>query len=212
MPRLIDLEIFEEVNLTPDIKIRTFRGAGIKTYIPSIVKVRSEVLKEYPYMREGHVDEDTKYFKHLSQSKDSIAVIVFDGPKIIGVTTGMPLEEQVPFLQKPFLEKKLKLSEIYHFGICALLKPYRGRGIAHHFFDRREEHVKQLKRFKKICLSSVVRPKNHPQKPKDYNSLDTFWKKRGYVERKDLVGEFSWCEQGEKAPTPKSLIFWVKEI
>ena len=32
--------------MTPDIKIRTLHGAGIKTYIPSIVKVQSEVLKE----------------------------------------------------------------------------------------------------------------------------------------------------------------------
>ena len=198
--------------MTPDIKIRTLRGAGIKTYIPSIVKVRNEVLKEYPYMRDNPVEEDTKYFKHLSQSKDSIAVLIFDGPKIIGVTTGMPLEEQLPFLQKPFLEKKIKLSEIFHFGVCALLKPYRGRGIAHHFFDLREEHVKHLKRFKKISLTCVLRPKNHPKKPKDYISLDSFWKKRGYVERKDLISENAWREHDEKAPTPKSLVFWVKEI
>ena len=65
--------------MTPDIKIRTLRGAGIKTYIPSIVKVRNEVLKEFPYMRVGHVEEDTQYFRNLSQCKDSIAVLVFDG-------------------------------------------------------------------------------------------------------------------------------------
>ena len=198
--------------MTPDIKIRTLTGAGIKTYIPSIVKVRSEVLKEYPYMRIGHVEEDTQYFKRLSQSKDSIAVLVFDGPKIIGVATGMPLEEQLPYFQKQFLEKKLQPSEYYYFGICALLKPYRGRGIAHHFFDLREEHARHLKRFNKICLSNVIRPKNHSKKPKDYISLDSFWKKRGYVERKDLTGHLSWREHDEKSPTPKPLVFWVKEL
>ncbi len=198
--------------MTPDIKIRTLIGAGIKTYIPSIVKVRDEVLKEYPYMRVGHAEEDTQYFKRLSQSKDSIAVLIFDGPKIIGVTTGMPLDEQISPLQKPFLEKELKPSEYYYFGVCSLLKPYRGRGIAHHFFDLREEHAKHLKRFNKICLSAVARPKNHQKKPKDYISLDSFWKKRGYVERKDLIGYHAWREVDEKISTPKPLIFWVKEI
>ncbi len=198
--------------MTPDIKIRTLHGAGIKTYIPSIVKVRNEVLKEYPYMRVGHVEEDTHYFRSLSQCKDSIAVLIFDGPKIIGVTTGVPLDEQLTALQKPFMEKDLKPSDYYYFGVCTLLKPYRGRGIAHHFFDLREEHVKHLKRFNKICLSNVVRQKNHQKKPKDYVSLDSFWKKRGYVERKDLMGQIAWRDVEEKAPSPKFLVFWVKEI
>jgi hypothetical protein len=198
--------------MTPDIKIRTLRGAGIKTYIPSIVKVRNEVLKEFPYMRVGHVEEDTQYFRNLSQCKDSIAVLVFDGSKIIGVTTGVPLDEQLATLQKPFIEKDLKPSDFYYFGVCTLLKPYRGRGIAHHFFDIREEHAKHLKRFNKICLSNVLRPKNHPKKPKDYISLDSFWKKRGYVERKDLIGQLPWRDAEEKTPSPKPLVFWVKEI
>jgi len=198
--------------MTPDIKIRTFTGAGIKTYIPSIVKVRSEVLKEFPYLRVGHIEEDTKYFKRLCQNKDAIAVLIFDGPKIIGVSIGMPLKEQPLLLQKPFIEQRLDPSEFYYFGVCTLLKPYRGRGIAHHFFDIREEHVKHLKRFNKICLNSVIRPKNHPKKTKDCVSLDTFWKKRGYVERKDLVGFLNWQETDESQPTPKPMAFWVKEI
>ena len=198
--------------MTADIKIRTLRGAGIKTYIPSIVKIRNEVLKEYPYLRVCHTEEDTQYFKQLCQSKDSIAVLIFDGPKIIGVSTGMPLDEQQIHLQKPFIEKELKPSDYYYFGVCTLLKPYRGRGIAHHFFDLREEHAKHLKRFNKICLSSVIRPKNYPKKPKEYISLDSFWKKRGYVERQDLICHLSWREVEEKAPSPKPLVFWVKEI
>lgn len=210
--RLKDSEIFEEMKMASDIKIRTLRGAGIKTYIPSIVKVRNEVLKEYPYLRINHTETDTEYFKQLCKSKDSIAVLIFDGPKIVGVSTGMPFEEQQPHLHKSFLEKNLSLSDYFYFGVCTLLKPYRGRGIAHHFFDLREDHAKHLKRFNKICLTSVVRPKNHSRKPKDYISLDSFWKKRGYVEQKDLVIQHAWREVDEKAPSPKSLVYWVKEI
>jgi hypothetical protein len=198
--------------MTPDIKIRTLTGAGIKTYIPSIVKVRNEVLKEFPYLRIGHVEEDTEYFRQLARNKDAIAVLVFDGPKIIGVATGMPFEEQPAPLIKPFREQQIDLSDFYYFGVCTLLKPYRGRGIAHHFFDLREEHVKHLKKFKNICLSNVMRTKNHPKKTKDYVSLDSFWKKRGYIERRDLIGHLPWRESEEKVPSLKPLIFWVKEI
>jgi hypothetical protein len=171
-----------------------------------------EVLKEFPYMQADNTEADMQYFKTLSQSKDSIAVLVFDGPKIIGVTSGLPLEENLEVLQKPFLKNQLAPSDFYYFGVCALLKPYRGRGIAHHFFDIREEHAKHLKRFNKICLSNVLRPKNHPQKPKDYVSLENFWKKRGYIERQELIGHLPWRDAEEKHPSPKSLVFWIKEI
>ncbi|HEX4838945.1 MAG TPA: hypothetical protein VFU89_00705 [Rhabdochlamydiaceae bacterium] len=198
--------------MTPDIKLRALHGAGIKTYIPSIVKVRNEVLKEFPYMRLDHVEEDTQYFKTLSQLKDSIAVLVFDGPKIVGVTYGAPFDEHSAVLQKPFLENHLKPSDFYYFGICTLLKPYRGRGIAHHFFDIREEHAKHLKRFNRICLSNLLRPKNHPRKPKDHVSLENFWKKRGYIERQDLISHLHWRDAEEQNPSAKPLVFWIKEL
>ena len=35
-------------------------------------------------MRVGHVEEDTQYFRNLSRSKDSIAVLVLTDLKIIG--------------------------------------------------------------------------------------------------------------------------------
>lgn len=195
-----------------DIKIRFLTGAAIRTYIPSIAKVRSEVLKEFPYLRAGNVEEDTRYLQRCSQSKDAIAVLVFDGPKVVGVSTGVPLEEERAFIQKPFIMRGEDISDYYYFGLCALLPPYRGRGIAHHFFDIREEHVQHLKRFRKICLTDPLRPKNHDHQPKDYISLDAFWKKRGYVKHQELICQFAWHEQDGKEPVPVSLVYWIKEI
>ena len=191
-----------------DIKIRSLTGASIKTYIPSIVKIHAEVLKEFPYLRLSDSEEDIRYLKRLSQSKDAIAILVFDGPKIVGVSTGCPLEKTMTPFQKPFLENDHAIADYYYFGVSALLKQYRGRGIAHHFFDLREQHVKQLKKYKKICFSTVIRNK----KPHDYTPLDAFWKKRGYIEHKDLITHFSWREIDEKESSPKPLNFWIKEV
>ncbi len=194
-----------------DIKIRSLTGAGIKTYIPSILKVLSEVLKEFPYLI---LEQEllVKYLKSLSQTKDAIAVLVFDGPKIVGVSTGIPIEEEEAIFQRPFLEINHKLSDYYYFGVSVLLKEHRGRGIAHHFFDIREAHVKHLKRFKKICFTTVDRPLKHPHRPSDYVSLDNFWKKRGYIEHPELTVQLSWREVHEKSPSSKSLHFWIKDL
>jgi hypothetical protein len=124
-----------------------------------------------------------------------MAVLVFDDTKIVGVALGVPLEYERMWMQKPFLDHHLNISEKYFFGACSLLVPYRGRGITHHFFDLREAHVQHLKRFKTICLLELIHPPGHV-------SLDTFWKKRGYVKQRDLTSKIQ----------EMVLLYWTKEV
>lgn len=193
--------------MASDIKIRTLIGPGIKTYIQSIAKVRGEVLSEIPYLQLGGLETDLKYLKHISMCKDAIAVIVFDGPKIIGSSTGMPLAEELPGFQEPFIKRGLPVEEYYYFGFSALLKPYRSRGIAHHFFDIREEHVRHLKRFSKICFTSSIPPKGTQRTP-DQTNLEMFWQKRGYVEHPEMTCRYPILDRQFAIP----LQFWVKEL
>lgn len=181
-----------------DIKIRSLIGAGIQTYIPSIIQVRSEVLRDLPYLRSGHIEEDRRYVQNLSQIKDAIAVLVFDGTQVVGVAMGLPLENERTILQKPLLDRGETLADYYLFGICVLLPPYRGRGIAHHFFDIREAHARHLRRFKKACLTKLVSSKQE----QTYIALDSLWKKRGYVQHQELI-----CKQAQF-----SLVYWIKEL
>ncbi len=193
--------------MSSDIKIRKLVGSGIKTYIQSIVKVRQEVLSEIPYFKLGSPDIDLKYLKHHCLSKDSIAILVFDGSQIIGVSTGLPLAEEYPEFQEPFLKQGLPVGDYYYFGLSALLKPYRSRGIAHHFFDLREEHVRHLKRFTKICFTSPIPPKGFVR-PTEQNNLETFWQKRGYMRHPEITCRYPILE----GPFAISLNFWIKEI
>ena len=178
-----------------NIKIRSLTGNGIRTYIPSIVQVRSEVLRDLPPLRNGNVEEDTRYLQQLCQLKDAIAILVFDHTKIVGVALGLPLENERPAIQKPILDQHLLVSDYYFFSNCSLLPAYRGRGLTHHFFDLREAHVQHLKRFKKICLLEIVSPTGTL-------SLDPFWRKRGYVKQRDLT-----CQLKEM-----SLVYWMKDV
>lgn len=193
--------------MASDIKIRTLIGPGIKTYIQSIAKVRGQVMSEIPYLQLRGLETDLKYLKHISMCKDAIAVLVFDGPKIIGSSTGMPLAEELPGFQEPFIKRGLPVEEYYYFGFSALLKPYRSRGIAHHFFDLREEHVRHLKRFSKICFTSSFPPKGVHRTP-DQTNLETFWQKRGYVEHPEMTCRYPILDRQFAI----SLKFWVKEL
>lgn len=193
--------------MASDIKIRTLVGSGIRTYIPSMVKVRQEVLGEIPYLQLGNVEADLHYLKRLSLCKDSIAVVVFDGAKIIGVSTGMPLSDELPVFQEPFIKRGLPIGDYFYFGFSALSKPYRSRGISHHFFDLREEHVRHLKRFTKICFTSTIAPKTHPYSA-DQALLETFWQKRGYIKQPELVCRYPILDRHFAI----SLHIWIKDL
>ncbi len=199
----------------PNINIRTFTEAGIRTYIPSMAALRAEIFREFPFLYPDNIEEETRYLRKLSQSKDAIAVLVFDGPKVVGCSIGYPLEEEPQEALAPFTERDINVSEYFHFGDSAVLKPYRGRGLGHHFFDLREAHAKKAKRFKYTCFSTVIRPDDHPRRPADHLSLENFWKKRGYAQHPDFKYLLRWQDFGSpniEKPSAKPLIYWIKEL
>jgi GNAT superfamily N-acetyltransferase len=92
-----------------------------------------------------------------------------------------------------------------------LLPQYRGQGVGHRFFDIREDHARQMgRRISAFC--AVIRPKDHPQRPEDYHSLEPFWRKRGYAALPDAVAQFRWKDVGHAEESTKSLQFWTRTL
>lgn len=197
---------------TSNIKIRTFTGTGIKTYLPTVARLRLEVFRDYPYLLDGSIQQETQYLKKFAGCKEAVLVVVFDGSEIVGASTGLPLENEIDAIKKPFIEKKLDISSYFFFGESTLLKKYRGRGIGHHFFDEREAHVLKQKRYRHICFCSLVRPKEKYPIPGDYIPLDDFWKKRGYVQNPEITCTLTWKDLHKTRETPKPLTFWIKSL
>jgi GNAT superfamily N-acetyltransferase len=195
-----------------DITVHPFVGSAIKAYLSSVARLRVEVFREYPFLQERTLDEESDLLKKYAQSPEAILVIVFDGSKIVGASTGIPFKEEAEWLQKPFLDLELDPSLFFFFTESLLLKPYRGRGIGHHFFDLRENHVSQLGNYSQICFSAIDRSPDHPYRPQDYLLLHDFWKKRGYTHRTELQTHFSSRDFYEDLPSTKMLSFWTKEL
>ena len=93
-----------------------------------------------------------------------------------------------------------------------MLASHRGGGVGHAFFDGREAHARRLGGFHTSTFCRVVRPADHPLKPKDYRPLDDFWRKRGYAPAEGLVAHFAWKDIGETQETVKELQFWKREL
>lgn len=184
-------------------------GFDIAELIPQLGQLRIRVFHDFPYLYEGSQEYEENYLQVYTQNPLSIVYGVFDGEKLVGACTGMPLSAESKEIQEPFLERGLNINEIFYFGESILLAPYRGHGIGHLFFDVREKHALE-NGFKVTAFCAVIRPEDHPLRPANYRPNNHFWTKRGYIEQ-NYCCRMSWLDRNQTKETEKELIFWTKE-
>ena len=186
------------MNPRKEILIRSFIGSSIQPYLNSIARLRLEVFRDFPYLYESTLENEIAVVQAHIRCPDAIAVLVFDGSTVVGVSTGIPADQKEADFQKVLADHEIAPARAFYFSESVLLKQYRGRGIGHHFYDLREDHVKNLKNYDSICFFTVPRANNDPERPADYLPLSEFWTKRGYV----LYPHVEWHHK----------TLWIKKI
>ena len=193
-----------------DIRIERFSGTALEHYIPELARLRIEVFRDFPYLYDGDYDYEKKYLQTYIDTPDSVIVLAFDGEKVVGASTAIPMQYETDQLKRPFLEQDYALDEVFYCSESVLNKNYRGLGLGVQFFEQREAHAKELSGFKVITFCCVERPLNHARRPANYVPLDLFWNKRGYVKHPELKTTYSWKDLDEIQETPKPMTFWLK--
>jgi GNAT superfamily N-acetyltransferase len=194
------------------LTVERFTGPGVGEHIPELARLRITVFREFPYLYAGDPDYEERYLRTYMESGESVMVLVFDGPRIVGASTGLPLADETPNVIAPFPEQGMDVERIFYFGESVLLPEYRGRGLGVRFFNEREDHARESGHFDITCFCAVDRPADHPRRPPGHQPLDRFWEKRGYTRQPALKASFSWRDLDEDHETPKSMTFWMKHL
>ncbi|MEN9343505.1 MAG: hypothetical protein RLZZ453_292 [Chlamydiota bacterium] len=195
--------------LMTDIHVRSFSGQSLAPYTHSLMRLRHEVLKDYPYFEEVDPQLEIAYMKRLLSSRASMSVLVFDNTTLVGGAFGSPLEEENSSIHQPLIDKGLNISEYYFLSEVLLLKPYRGRGIGHHFFDARESFAEQLHRFKYLCFYAPVQQEPSPS---DFVPMHDFWRKRGYIHHAEMQFSLKIKRVDLLHPQDTYFTFWIKPL
>ncbi|RAJ97683.1 acetyltransferase (GNAT) family protein [Larkinella arboricola] len=194
------------------LSFQTKRGREIESVFDGLAALRIAVFRDFPYLYEGTIEYEKTYLETYARSDRSFLFAVYDGPKMVGATTCIPLQDETAEVRKPFETSDFDLTTLFYFGESILLPEYRGLGLGHRFFDEREAHARSFGTFKTACFCAVERPEDHPAKPADYRPNDAFWLKRGYTKLPSLRSYMAWPDRGEEVSTPKPMVYWMREL
>ena len=194
------------------VQVERWSGAAIKAVLPELAKLRIAVFREFPYLYEGNAAYEEQYLKTYADIADSVIVLVKDGERVVGASSGLPLIAEPPNVIEAFTAQGYEPRRIFYYGESVLLPEYRGWGLGHRFFMEREAHVRGLGRFEIACFCAVERPLDHPRRPLDYRPLDELWNRHGFIRHPELSATFSWRDVDEAVESPKPMRFWLKML
>lgn len=191
-------------------QIHELRSSQVEPWIDALGGLRIRVFRDFPYLYDGTLESERDYLQTYQKAVGSLVVIITDSSgTLVGATTCLPMIEEGPEFQEPFIQQGYDLNQIMYFGESILLPEWRGRGIGRIFFERREDHARRLG-LKTTTFCAVDRPEDHPMRPVNYRTLDGFWESCGYVKQPNLQTSFTWKEIGEQTESPKTLTYWMK--
>jgi len=207
--------------MTGGAQIRLLQGAALEAALGDVAQLRIAVFRHWPYLYDGDLDYETRYLQAYRDSPGAIVVGAFDGARLIGAATGTPMEDHADDFAAALAGQDAvpqrcdrqgpDLARIFYCAESVLLPEYRGRGIGHAFFDAREDHARALGRDTSV-FCSVLRPQDHPLRPKGYRPLDIFWRGRGYAPLPGAIAQFGWKDRDQPGETQHPLQLWMRTL
>ena len=194
------------------LTLKRLSGEELVRYIPELAQLRIQVFRDFPYLYDGDLAYEERYLQTYIQAPASVIVLAFDGEKVVGASTGIPLKYETDDVKQPFINAGYDIDKVFYCGESVLISAYRGQGAGVAFFEHREAHAREIGGFEYSCFCGVQRPNNHPARPADFVPLDNFWRKRGYEKHPELNTTFSWKELDELNESPKPMTFWMKNL
>jgi len=194
------------------LRTQVLRGAAIAPWLDDVARLRIAVLRDFPYRYDRDAAYEARYLQTYVDAVDSVCVLALDGERVVGASTGLPLDDEEDAFKAPFRDRGIDTADVFYCAESVVLPAYRGRGLGHRFFDAREAHARELGRFGWTAFAAVDRDANDPRRPADARGNEAFWMRRGYARQPGMTMHLSWKELGEATESAKPLTFWLRPL
>lgn len=191
--------------------LRALTGDAILPWLDAVAQLRMTVFREWPYLYAGDAQYERDYLSRYARSAGSVFVLATAGESVVGASTGLPLVDEDPAFQAPFVDQDVVVARVFYFGESVLLPQWRRHGIGHRFFELREAHARALGDFDMTAFAAVDRAEDDPRRPGDHHDNAVFWHKRGYVCQPGMTMLLRWDEVNV-GDVPHPMTFWTRPL
>ena len=73
------------------LEIRRLTGPALAAAIPDVAGLRISVFRAFPYLYDGDRAYEESYLARYAESPDAVLVGAYDGTRLVGASTGMPI-------------------------------------------------------------------------------------------------------------------------
>lgn len=192
--------------------IRPLAGEAIRPHLGELASVYLTVFRKFPYLDAGSEQYERRYLEVYAEVASAVVICAFHGDRIVGAATALPMPHAAETMWRPLAAAGYDPAEVFYFGESVLLPEYRGSGVGVAFFRDREAHARAVGGYRHACFAAVIRPKDHPRRPPDYQPLDRFWRRRGFRRLRGVIGHMSWRDLDETVESEKPMQFWMKDL
>jgi len=169
------------------------------------------IFRSWPYLYDGDRAYEERYLRAFAASGGSVAVLAFAGDHVVGMSTGMPLHDEIRAFREPFERAGIDARSVFYCAESLLEPAHRGGGTYRAFFAEREARARELGATTS-AFCAVLRPDDHPLRPASYAPLDPVWRRFGYVSHPELVARLAWQDVDRDVETEHDLGFWLKSL
>jgi GNAT superfamily N-acetyltransferase len=194
-----------------NLRVISLSGAEISAMLEPLADLRIRVFRDFPYLYDGDPAYEARYLSRFAAAPEALIVAALAGEQLVGAATALPLSHEHDDFKEPFERHGIDPRTVFYLAESVLLPAYRGQGIGHAFFDRREAAGQRLG-YGLAAFCAVVRPADDPRQPPGYRPLDGFWRGRGYRPVEGLTTTFRWKQLGEAEETAQPMQFWLREF
>ena len=103
------------------IQVERLTGQALADALDDVARLRIEVFRAWPYLYDGDAGYEAEYLQTYRESADAILVGAFDGDRLVGASTGTPMEDHAEDFGAAFAGQGIALKDIFYCAESVLL-------------------------------------------------------------------------------------------
>lgn len=201
--------------LAQEYSFKLFTGKDVQAIVPFIAQQRVSEFREYPYLYEGNIAEDTEHCQWFAQLPHSAVAVAYLAGKPVGFISSTSFADfDVHFKGSIalFENNGLDPHNFIYIPEAIIMPEHRGKSLTEKLHALIEKHAKSLG-YKGICFAEESHDK-HPLKPATYKGLEGLFLRAGYTKTQMII-KFPWLTiqpDGSLKDEDHELCYWIKNL